>query len=229
MNDFTLLKLQKKEIYEMINQIGLDDNNFDLRREGSDYSEVLVSLLSYKNTKYYFKFDVSEQTKFQLCRYSPGNDKRMETTDFLYSWGEVKSIFLMWLKLLKSEIETLDPWEEIGKYIPGVKLDLEDEGVNDKFNKEELNSIKASIDKLKLEIKSNFNVNQIKWEIVNKKLDYVVDRAQKIGRIDWKNIFIAKIIDIGIILLLNSEQFKQLFAIFANCFKPSPPNLGIIV
>ena len=72
---------------------------------------------------------------------------------------------------------------------------------------------------IKQEIAKNYKLDAAQSVNINSKLDYLVDRSQKLGRIDWKNIFVATIINVAIILALNPQQARSLWLLVKNCFK----------
>lgn len=212
-----ILNSQKKAIFEAISRIGLEPVNFDWRVEYSQFDgDTMVSCLRYKGADFFFKFDFYENK--HRCVYSPGLDKAIEK-EFLGSWEQEWQSIMRWLTSLKREIDTIDPWLEIEKYIPGEKINLEDEESNKPFNYSQVEHICKSLNRLKDEINSNFKLTRDQTGVVQNKLDYLIDRAKNIGRIDWKNIFVSTIIMIAFELAMNPEQVKLLWSLVKVCFR----------
>ena len=212
-----VLPSQRKIIFEAIVRIGLEPSNFEWDKKMSRFDrDVIVSCLRYKGTDFFFKFDFYKNDHH--CRYSPGID-RVIVDDFPGDWQQQWQCLMKWMSSLKREIEVVDPWDEIEQYIPGEKIDLEDGEANKSFSYSQVEHITQSLNKLKEEINKNFKLNESQTLFLNNKLDYLIDRAKNIGRIDWRNIFVSTIIMIAFELAMNPEQVKLLWSLVKVCFR----------
>ncbi len=211
-----ILNSQKKQILDSIVSNGLEPASFIWFEEDTQYSPYdKVSCLRYKGTNFFFKFDFFDEKHY--CVYSPGEHKFIEE-NFSSDWSSELRHVAYWLLYLKREIDTPDPWEEIEKYIPGGKIDLEDERANNPFNFSQVEHITRSLNKLKEEIIGKYELEEKQKEVIQNKLDYLIDRAKKVGRIDWKNIFISTIITLSFDLAMNPEQVNLLWSLVKSCF-----------
>ena len=217
--DRPILKSQKKQIFELTVLHGLNPSNFKLALEKSENGSLRVSCLNYKNSEYFFKFDFNSDDRYFVCYYSPGANRILEKSGWEESWTGIIGHVKKWLVALMREISTPDPWEEIEKYIPGAEVGLEDEEKNTPFTFEQVEHIEKSISRLKTEINKKYKFSDEQDKLIQSKLNYLIDRAKKIGRIDWKNIFMGTIITIMANLALNPQQAKSLWVLVKECFK----------
>ena len=215
--DRLILKSQKKQIHDLIILNELEPSIFEWVGIRSNYDrDKVISQIKCKETRYYFTFDFYDEKHY--ASFSPGINQAV-TNVYTGDWKEQLENVIQWLGALKAEIETTDPWEEIGQYLPGGKINLEDEKENSSFAYKEVEQITTSLQKLKEEISKNYELDANKDEFVQKKLDYLIDRSKKLGRIDWKNIFIATLINIAFHLALNPTDTAKLWNLVKICFK----------
>lgn len=216
--DTVILKSQKTQVYQQITDIDLEPSMFewDVTQSTHFGSDDRVSRLKYTGTNYYFLFDFRD--KDHHCTYSPGRDTIIRK-EYPESWDSQMNCVRRWLTNLKREVETTDPWDEIDKYLPGGEINLEDEKENSPFPYDQVEHIKKALYKFKDEIKKTYNLDNDQDQIVQEKLDYLIDRAKKIGRIDWKNIFVATLMGLIVNLSLNPEQAKGFWGLVKICFK----------
>ncbi len=200
-----ILKSKKSEIYQWISALGLEPSMFEwevVPSKNEVSSHTKVSKLRYINTHYFFIFDFKNGAHH--CTFSPGQDVLIQR-EFPGNWTLQLDNLKRWLAYLKREIKTIDPWDEIDKYMPGEKINLEDEKENSPYSYEQVEHITKALHKLKDEIKKNYGLNDTQDKLVQEKLDYLIDRSKKMGRIDWKNIFVATFMGLAVNLALNPE------------------------
>ncbi|MFA6355951.1 MAG: hypothetical protein WCY23_02450 [Candidatus Omnitrophota bacterium] len=216
--DRFILKAQKEWVFNKIVELGLKPSEFEWGKTKSGYiSDTEVLYLKYINTAYYYKFDFYD-VEYYYCYYSPGAEKPLEKV-FTKKWIDIASSVIDWLISLEKEISIIDPWEEISSYKPGDKVDLGDEITNSPFSSPQIERIIKAIEKLKSEIERNYNLDKEQKEIVNSKLDYLIDKAKTIGRIDWRNIFAGTIVNLAVDLALDSQKYKLLWQLVKSCFE----------
>ncbi|MBI5144136.1 MAG: hypothetical protein HZA30_03610 [Candidatus Omnitrophica bacterium] len=96
-----ILNYQKKTISELMESFGLEPANFYWEKVKSSYSSDIVSILKYKESRFFFKFDFYEDD-YHYYIYCPGNEKPIEK-HMTKSWELLK--IKEWLSSLKREIE----------------------------------------------------------------------------------------------------------------------------
>lgn len=215
----TIMKSQKQEVYQWIADYGLEPSMFfweDFRSRNDDLSETIVSKLKYVDTHYFFIFDFKNDV--QHCTFSPGQTVLIQN-EFPGTWSGQLRNFDKWLAYLKREIETVDPWDVIDKYMPGMEINLEDEKENSPYSYEQVEHIAKALYRFKDEVKKNYDLDKDQDKLVQEKLDYLIDRSKKMGRIDWKNLFVGTLMGLAGGLALNPEQAKGFWGLVKICFK----------
>ena len=212
-----ILKSQKNGVFNIMSILGLEPSMFEWLIVKSKFSNDQVSMVRHINSDHYFIFDFLEQKYF--CSYSPGRNKPVVEA-VPGTWEYLFDQYLPdWLRTVKQEIEIVDPWEEIEKYLPGSTVNLENESGNAQFTYDQVVHITEAVEKLKKEIANNFHLKGLEEKLVQQKLDYLIDRSKKLGKIDWKNLFLGTLMGLAANLAFNPEQAKTLWTLVRICFK----------
>jgi len=212
-----ILKSHKQVIANSIIRTGLEPSLFHWETEKSKFSgQELVSKLCYGKTSYYFVFEFYNDRHY--CIFSPGPSQLIKA-EYPGDWPNQLGYVDRWLVFLKREIESVDPWEDIDKYLPGDDINLEDEKENSPYTYDQVEHISIALNKLKVEIKNSFGLGDEQFGIVQNKLDYLIDRSKKMGRIDWKNLFVGTLMGLASNLILDPEKVKILWNLVKTCFK----------
>jgi hypothetical protein len=86
------------------------------------------------------------------------------------------------------------------------------------FSEDEKVQLRVSIERLRLSISNNFNLQSKQLATVNKLLKHLSDALDKHSRFDWRGIAINVAVTIALHLALNPDQTKQLFQLFKDVF-----------
>jgi hypothetical protein len=98
-----------------------------------------------------------------------------------YQTDELSNPTLQWLRELQLDLQTPDLWAEIGREPQMAQLM---EGTsNDPFTPQELSAISGWAE----EVKRQSALTGDQKQLLEAKLDYLVDAAKRTGRIDWLN------------------------------------------
>jgi hypothetical protein len=209
--DYRLLKSQKNEILVLIKQADLDPMEFDWeeREETETYSLGEVThhfhRLIHKPSGYAALFGEN------FLSYSPGEQRPQQTENKL-NWVGKREAVHHWLMYLKREIDAPDLWASLaqGRELLGA----EPVGaVNTPFTADEQVQIKKTIEEIRVYITSTYSLASEPLAKVNRKLDYLIDASTRIGRIDWKNIFVGALLSLALQQLSPSGPgLRELFA-----------------
>lgn len=220
MKEFLLQRFQKNDVFKCIQVAGLSPLNFEWGEEQTECGPDLnysVSLLKYKSSDFYFKFDRTDVGMF-VCKVSPGALQLVEELgDIYHEWDEVLEEFGEWLYRLEKEIAP-DFWEQLKEYAPDETFVGTAEISNAPFSNSEAENIIASLDKLQAQIEENFSLQGDQLAYVKKQMEYLKDGAKRLGRKDWINILISVIVNIGITLALDPQKAKLLWGLVKSCF-----------
>lgn len=212
MQDYRLLQSQKNEVFAKITAAGLDplDFNFEEQRKEerafAGRTEILLAhRLVHTPSEYAFRFGEN------WVSYSPGAEAIEELTENL-NWAQKMWAVERWLTYLKREINAPDLWASLAQ--ERELLGTEPVGaVNAPFNAEEQAQIKLAIDEIRVYITSTYSLASEPLAKVNRKLDYLIDASTRLGRIDWKNIFVGALLSLALQQLSPSGPgLRELFA-----------------
>jgi len=219
MSEYNLLRSQKNGVLEAIKSSGLDPFNFKWSEEDSqctredEFSFASVERLSYVDIKFYFQFDCSEGKRYAI--FSPGRERCVEE-HYPGAWvGQLSSV-RSWLTYLKRELAQPDLWAELSKYqLPPDETLTADIG-NEPFTVKEAEQLSEGIRKVRAYIEAEFALNEDQHNLVNEKLDYLLEAAKRQGRKDWFHTSIGVIFTLASAMAFSPEQTKNIWNILKD-------------
>lgn len=217
----SLMRSQKNSLLEEIRESVLDPFNFEWDNEIDESTDLLLEVLKYKGTEYYFAIVVDDDV-FRVG-YTPGENMLYERAEY-DEWEEILYYFRNWLSCLKREISQPDLWEELEKiklddFIPALDgLEFENEYAGQEFTYREVLQLEEGINNIRNYLVEASKDNDEEIRNINHKLDYLTDAVKRMGRTDWKNIFIGVMIDIGINIISDPVQRQIVGQMIQNMF-----------
>jgi len=207
---YTLLRSQKKEVYEILLDSGLEPGEFSWSKE--EIAEALiVSRLNHREGQFYFQFSSYELNAW--CVMCPGVFRSMDT-GYPKNWNEQLIIFRSWAQSLRRELETSDPWEEMAKYKLAVDGQLPDGVVNEPISAVEADGIGQALVRLADEIIREFSLSGGRAATVRGKLGYLAEAAERQRSRDWLYSVLGVCTTIAAILSLSERDAKKLWRLF---------------
>lgn len=204
----TLLTIQKNEVFQAIIDVGLSPTLFSWKQIKNSH-EQLISVLKYGDTSYFFEFNFN-LTKQRVSSYSPGNEMR-HTTVFSRDWYIQILHVREWLVCLKNEISQPNYWDDLGKYLfSDINVDTRD---NNPLTINEFERIEAAIASVREYLLSVEAANTRNFEIINEKLDYIINSARKQGRSDWVHTCIGAIMSLSISCAFSPDRTNEIWSI----------------
>jgi hypothetical protein len=198
--DYRLLKTQKNEILNIIMDYGLDPIEFEWeeleRSQGYPIGEETFHRLIHKPSGYSALFGQN------FLSYSPGPESPTETEHRL-DWGGKRSAVYRWLTYLKREVEAPDLWASLSQEQALLSLEPA-EATNTSFTPDEQRQVKQAIEEIRIYITTTYTLESEPLARINRKLDYLIDASTRLGRIDWKNLFVGALISLALQQLPSS-------------------------
>jgi hypothetical protein len=191
--DYRLLKTQKNEILILIKESKLDPMEFEWEEDAKDEDGYVIThfnRLVHKPSGYAAEFGE------RSLAYSPGSEKPTELEINLDWIGKLSAVRL-WLYNLKREIEAPDLWAALSQEQEILNLEPS-EAVNTPFTLDEQLQIKTAIEEIRIYITSTYSLEGDSLTKINRKLDYLIDASTRLGRIDWKNLFVGALISLAL-------------------------------
>ncbi len=199
---YTLLRTQKKRVYEILREVGMEPAEFSWSREEIAGS-LIVSKLSHRAGLHYFLFSSYEMNSW--CMACPGIYRSM---DYHYpkSWDEQERIFRRWAECLKRELDAPDPWAELAKYRLVPDGEPPAEIVNEPIPAVEAEQIGEALTRLADLATRELTLNTEQSLLVRARLDTLVEAARRQRSHDWMYMVLGVCTMIAMALSLTQEQ-----------------------
>lgn len=214
-----LLKSQKNQLFEIIQQSGLSPMQFDFNYyETPKRGRDLATILRYIDSEFYYSFErIKETSDSHYAVFSPGRGI-WEEEAYPGSWGNQLTYFNDWLTNLKIEITTPDKWERLYSEVEAIELNFEDD--RNFFTVPEYEEIKQRIKTIEGRL-SEISLIPEQLEKIISKLDQVAEMAKTMNKFDWKSQFIGALVSIIIQLSITPENAKAIWNIVKGTFSQS--------
>lgn len=220
-----LLKSHKNEVLVIVAKEGFDQSIFRWTTAGERAKpgyEHLLTLEYTNNTEYFYIFHGENKAIF-----SPGKNWKIEDHEFSKEgyvtmlksyWGAHKMYICRWLSYLKREIGQKDLWTEIKRYQKSINLESQaySEIHNARFSIPQSKQIISAIEEVKQYIKENIKITSEQNKRTNERLNYLKDKVNKLGRIDWVNACVGVIFQIAVDLTLSPEKANIIWGFIKN-------------
>jgi len=210
MNKYELLQSQKNKLLEIIKYKELDPFNFEWVTLPSKFGRSFVPSLQYKGTSYHFTFDWNDGDRHSI--YSPGCSNLVDSL-YAGSWDKRKDHFESWLYYLEREVEEPDLWEQLSQFRLEDQASPDPEIENLPFTVYEAQQITTGINRMRAYLEAEFDTVEYDHDLINQKLDYLIDAAKRQGRKDWFHTCIGILVSLGSALGLSPEHGSKLMHI----------------
>ena len=167
--------------------------------------------------------------------FSPG-DISLHANQRVLNWDQSISTVAAWLKNLKREIDSPDLWASLIQEMELLGLESSERLTRRLIWKSKLRSSEL-FDEIRVYITSTYCLAEEPLRRVHAKLDYLIDASTRVGRIDWKNIFVSSLIALALQQLSSTGPgLRELFAcrrpFTSACLRrryfPSPAALRVL-
>ena len=203
-----LLNIQRKQLHDILINAEVDPAvarwTDDRKSWTSDACETIEIGLCY----FLFKPGTDNDLSIKM---RPSYDGGVEMGRVGVSWGEVLSLFSRWARLVKSEIETEDPWSKYAALLPPEPLTKG--ASNAPFTHIEAEDASRAISALLsylTESIANFENVSVAY---TEHFDRLKGSAKAgAGRIDWSNQFVGLVISLCLTLALSPQQAAGLWS-----------------
>lgn len=164
-----LQKWQKNQLFEAIQGVGLDPREFDL--EDGD----AAVRIKHKWSESYFI--VGGNAGHYVGRYVVGDAPDWPYE--VYSWEALIPRVSSWLGEVKRDLEMPDLWTELrreAELLGGASTETSE---NTPFTPEEQKEIARRLRELAEHLRRSYSLSEAQMQILNEKIDYVVDAADR--------------------------------------------------
>jgi hypothetical protein len=197
-----LQKWKKNEIFEAIKAVELNPRDFDLNDE-----QVEVRI-KHKSSESYFL--IGGDPSHYAGRYVVGDGPDWQFD--AYSWQAVIPRIRRWLGEVKRDIETPDLWAELQREIELLLgANSVDVTENTRFTPDEQEEIALRLQEFSEFARRTYSLSEAQTRALDAKLDYLVDAARRLGRIDWRNVVAGVILGWLLAAALPPDSARDMF------------------
>jgi len=196
-----LQKWQKNQIFNAIQEVGLDPKEFDLEDDGV---EVRI-----KHKWSDSSFIVNRDPGHYVVRYVVGDgpDWQFEVS----SWQNVIPRISRWLEEVKRDLETPDLWAELQGATELLGANYDGVVENTPFTPDEQKEIARRLQEWAEHTRRTYSLSVAQMQVLGAKLDYLVSAAGRLGRIDWRNAAVAAMLGWVLTAALPPESARDIF------------------
>jgi hypothetical protein len=204
-----LQKSMKNQIFEAIQGVRLDPREFEFEDSGAEVR------LKHRWSTSYFVF--GGHVGHYVGRYVVGDDP--EWPYEVYSWEALMTRFNGWVRNVKLDLDTPDLWAELqgeAALLAGASLEANE---NAPFTREERKNIEVRLREVEEHVRRTHSLREPEMEILTAKIDYLVDAAGRLGRIDWRNALVGAILGYILTAGLPPESARSIFVTFMRLLR----------
>jgi hypothetical protein len=174
-------KWQKNQLFEAIQGAGLDPREFEF--EDGD-AEVR---LKHKWSDSCFIFGGDAGHYVGRCVVGDGPDWPYQ----IYSWQTLVPRVKRWLEEVKHDLETPDLWAELKREGGLLGAGSDEISKNTPFTPDEQKEIAGRLQEIAERVGRTYSLSVEQTRVLNAKIDYLIDAAGRLGRTDWRGVFVG--------------------------------------
>jgi hypothetical protein len=203
MSSLVLQKWQKNQIFEAIQKAGLDPREFDLQ-DGDD--KIFVNHRS--STSF---FTIRYDGKY-IGNYVIGDAPEWSYEQ--YSWQPLLDRIKRWLEEVKRDLEMPDLWNDLRREAELLGFASEETAENTPFTNAEQKEIGHKLQKLAENAKIMHSFSADQMQDLHTKINYLIDAAGRLGRTDWRGVFVGVIVSYILTAGIPPESARSVFLTF---------------
>ena len=231
-----LTRRQKNAVLEAIRSAGLDPLDFDwqevastVTQRGSGSPPFTVERLYHRPTEYWFCFDVENRRGWLWAIFTPGREGVRQRENVQDNFAAVWSYFVDWLGRLKQEHDAPDLWAELENQRDLMIGEAPEEVENTPFTQQEKAQIASSLNEAKEYVRATRELTPAQYEAIDARLDYLVEAAERVGRIDWRNLLAGTFLSLVVQAVVPIEPVRDVLFValrgLGAMFGSEPPEL----
>ncbi len=204
-----MTKLKKNLIFKAIQDAALDPREFELEEIDTEVR------LKHKWSTSYFIFG-GDASRY-VTRYVVGDGPDWPFD--VYSWEALMSRISTWLTQVKLDLSTPDLWAELrgeAELLGGASGEASG---NTPFTPEEQKEIVRRLREVEANVNRTYSLSKPEMEIFDARIDYLVDAAGRLGRIDWRNAVVGAILGYVLFAALPPESARSMFLTFMTLLR----------
>jgi hypothetical protein len=139
-------------------------------------------------------------------------------------WANVLELFNYWLRRIVEEIEAPDLWASLRADAQAVQPPRAD-AANTPFTADEQRQVREALSEFMRRVEERQLLTGRQLEDLSARMNYVAGAVDRLGRLDWKEIFISGLVGYMISQTLDPDTARALFHIGVSVLRPIFPEL----
>jgi hypothetical protein len=193
-----LEKWQRNSIYEAIQGAGLDPGEFECRNDDTE------SQLTHRWSESYLILGGNPGHYVGRSVIGEAAARPYEA----YSWHALEERVSGWLADVNRDLETPDLWAELRREQETLGVAPE-ENANTTFTADEQAEIATLLREIKERVKDRYPLSDKETLVLSANLDYLEAAAGRVGRIDWRAMFVGILVSFLLSVALPPESVRH--------------------
>jgi hypothetical protein len=199
-------KWKSNRIVEAIKAVGLDPRQFDLQDDDGTIS------IKHRWSPSCFIIRPKGMHSAATSVVGDGGEWPISAS----SWETIYPRISGWLAEVKLDLETPDLWAELQQETRLFGAISDDVTGNTPFTSDELNEIAARLQALAEHARHTYNLSAAQVRALDTKIDYLVNAARRLNRIDWLNACVGALLGYVLSASLPPEAARDMLLGFAR-------------
>jgi hypothetical protein len=233
-----LLKSRKNELHKTLTSLGLNPADFEWQMRERDQagwvSSADADTLVHRSTGFFFMVfsapqapGMSEYSKEStaygdyVVMFEPGVQSHRERTVGI-SWEWVEMRFRDWLNNVHREMIEPDLWAQVTATEPAdiqvLLAKVEEDEDNTPFSLAERQRIAGTLEEIKDHLAARYDLKAEQIEVVRDGFARLIVATERLGRRDWKGVFVQALLGIAVKAALTSPVATALVHIALQGF-----------
>jgi hypothetical protein len=210
--DATLLNTQKRDVFEMLANSGLEPHQFEWTSRKTHGSiggppPTHISILQSKSRpEFHFTFDFAPDSYYPVC--SPWKGARVASLGEM-SWPYCLTQVQVWARRVQDELSTPDPWKALPGLATTSDIAVARDVANTEFSHRETDRLANGLEQIRQLLIDAAGRSEQTVAVINTQLNSLLDASKRMGRKDWVNQAIGALMTLSITLALPAETTKQ--------------------
>jgi|ERR1035437_1111456 hypothetical protein len=210
MDLYNLLNTQKDSLFKILVDEGFNPQDFKLEDSG-------ISILRYVKGNYYCKFQMSDDYLSRMIIFSPGTLLQEEYyANNMGDWHAYEKGFRNWLTNLKRELNADFLWEKLRSESSQILISKNIS--NEAFLPFEKEMIHQKFESIMSQLK-NLELSHENLDIINEKLNHLLELTEKLDKVDWLSILIGSIAGLIVNLSITQDTVRTIWEIIKHEFQ----------
>lgn len=195
-----LAKWKSNQVFEAVQAAGLAPEGFGWD-DGADESRI-----RHLSSEAYFVF--GGVPGGYTARYVAGDDP-VEEREAQSWWAQMQHVE-RWLAAVKLDIEMPDLWAELRRETELLGVAADDAIENTPFTSDEREEIAERLQEMRDYARRTYSLSEAQMLVLDAKVDYLIAAASRLGRIDWRAVFVGTIVSFALTAALPPEAARHI-------------------